>query len=240
MKSFHKLMLALVIGALLTVGAPMAVFAQSPTGVHPVKLPTPTPPVVATSYQSLPAWAIAADPYVHVAKGAATIDPSAAARLDATTLAEAQQAIAKFNALPLDSRLETPYAGAGIHVFGRPAPTTLPGPGSLMVQPMVSSACVRGSYMSIQWWGLYFKFSECATNLLEGGPAAIGTIVGTIGLVVALGGPAAWAAAGALIGIIGGLVASAGAVIWLDDNFICDNRGVSISYNWWGSFGIGC
>ena len=240
MKPFRKLGIALVIGALLIVGAPMAVFAQSPTGAHPITLPTPTPPVVATSYNTLPAWVIAADPYVHVANGVATIDASAAANLDATTLADAQQAIARFNALPLTSRLDTPYAGAGIHVFGKPAPVTLPGQVSLAVQPMVSAACIRGSYMSVQWWGLYFKFSECATGLLEGGPAAIGTIIGTIGAVIALGGPAAWAAAGAFIVVIGGLVASAGAVIWLDDNFICNNHGVSISFNWLGGLGIGC
>jgi hypothetical protein len=221
----------------------MAVFAQSPNAAHPIALPTTTPPVIATSYKSLPAWVIAADAYVHVVKGVATIDAAATANLDATTLANAQLALAKFNALPLDTRVETPYAGAGIHVFGKPAPITLPGAGSLKVQLMVSAACIRGSYMSVQWWGLYFKFSECATNLLEGGPAAIGTIIGTIGAVVALGGPAAWAAAGAFIVVIGGLVASAGAVIWLDDNFICNNRGVSISFNWLpfvGGFGVGC
>jgi hypothetical protein len=220
----------------------MAVFAASPTtsSAHPIATVPPSKPIVATSYNALPAWIIAGDPFVHVTNGVATIDPSASSKLDAATLANVQQAVSLFNSQPQAARLGTPYPGAGINVFGRPAPATLPSAGgALKAQPMVSSSCLNGSYISIQWWGIYIKFSECATGILEGGPAAIGAIIALIAALCAVSGPAGVVAAG-FISVIAAALAAAGGTVWLVDTLFCNNRGVSVSRNWVGGISIGC
>lgn len=107
-----------------------------------------------------PSWAVRGDQYVHVVNYVAHIDPAIRVHLSADDVRSVEQAVARYNALPVSQK--QPRSGSQPHA------TTSPADG---VHPYIPPFCNDQWRDNRVWWGESLWLNHCAANDLAAGVA---------------------------------------------------------------------
>lgn len=202
-----------LVASLIVASTPL--FFASPGAVHaaPMTATSHTARIARTvvldGISSAPAWVQQGDPYVHVVDYVANVDPSISQHLSQQVVALVQDAVARYNALPLAVRHPAAQAIRTV------SPNLLPGGGGCTPQARVQQ----------QWWGQTVQVNECIVQNIEAADATVAYIASVIALGCTLAGQPECAAPAA---------AAAGVAI-AQKNYVdaqdkaCGQRGVFIN-----------
>ncbi|WP_376793751.1 hypothetical protein [Thermogemmatispora sp.] len=150
---------------------------------------------------AIPEWVKEALPYVHVVNYTASIDPALAHVVSSQILAQVQQAVSRYNALPLAVK----RSSGGAH----PATAVSPAAGC---QPQFREY--------INWWGYSFYLNHCLVYDIASGLTGGAALAG---IVAALCGPCA-PVAGTIAGV---LVIYSAWLFWADSQ--CNGAGAYLN-----------
>lgn len=205
-----------VVLSLILAGTPSVLAASRSQGGDT----TPTTAVAVTPGTMPTAVIAAAQPYVHVVNYVATVDPAISRRLSSQAVAQVTKAVATYNALPMDARVQGLQSAPGGHLVPARQVQLLSGAAAHY------SACREYAHLFFNWWGVTLYMNHCLVNDVAFAWGSIGIIAGMISAACAACAPFAWLLAGIAALYTGWLV-------WADNR--CGGNGANVNAPWmWG------